>query len=410
MASSLTLMNESKPFRVAIDQAEIDGQTIPGERGPGPVRRRTPLLPAKGRLTRETLSPRALNRATLARQLLLDRSALPAVDAIGHLAGLQAQAPDSPYVGLWSRLCDFRVEELAKPLAGREVVRSTLMRGTVHLVTAGDALLLWPTIQTVVERGFLGHYSRQVAGLDLAAIAEAGRRLLAERPGTRAAIRTALTGRWPDADPTVLAYAVNSLLPLAHVTPRGLWGETGPVAFSPLEDWVGEPITAGIPLDDLVLRYLTAFGPATVRDAQVWSGLTRLKEVFERLRPGLRTFTDVNGKELFDLPDAPRPDPETPAPPRFLPEYDNVLLSHADRARVIPDGRRVPLPPGNGGRRGTLLVDGDFLALWAIEGATLTIESRKPLPGRDSITEEGLRLLEFVAPGPSHEVRFGIGG
>lgn len=361
-------------------------------------------------MTEIKLSPRALNRATLARQLLLEHSDLPAVAAIGHLAGLQAQAPDSSYVGLWSRLRDFGVDDLAKPLAAREVVRSTLMRGTVHLVTAEDGLALWPTVKPVVERGFLGHYSREIAGLDLTAIADAGRHLLAERPRTRAEIRAALADRWPGADPAVLAYAVNSLLPLAHVTPRGLWGQRGPVAFSLLEDWVGEQTKNGITLDDLVLRYLTAFGPATVRDAQVWSGLTRLKEVFERLRPRLRTFTDAEGKELFDLPDAPRPDPETPAPPRFLPEYDNVLLSHADRARVIPDGRRVPLPPGTGGRRGTLLVDGEFLAVWAIKGATLTIESRTPLRDQDSIAEEGARLLEFVVPDESHDVRFGIGG
>ncbi|MER6670223.1 winged helix DNA-binding domain-containing protein [Amycolatopsis japonica] len=358
----------------------------------------------------DQLSPRALNRATLARQLLLDRADLPAITAIERLAGLQAQAPDSSYVGLWSRLRDFQVDELAKPLAAREALRMTLMRGTVHLVTAADGLALWPTLKPVVERGFLGHYSREVAGLDLAAIAEAGRALVAERPRTRAEIRTALAPRWPDADQPTLGYAVNSLLPLAHVTPRGLWGQTGPAAFALLEDWVGEPITDGISLDDLVLRYLGAFGPATVRDAQVWSGLTRLKEVFERLRPRLITFTDVEGKELFDLPDAPRPDPETPAPPRFLPEYDNVLLSHADRARVIPDGRRVPLPPGNGGRRGTLLVDGEFLAIWAIKGATLTIESREPLRDQDSIAEEGARLLEFVVPDSEHDIRFGIGG
>ncbi len=283
------------------------------------------------------------------------------------------------------------------------------MRGTVHLVTAEDGLALWPTIRPVVERAFLGHYARTITALDLRAISEAGRELLAERPRTRAEIRTALADRWPGTDPATLAYAVNSLLPTAHVTPRGLWRQNGPVALALLDEWTGKPVADGISLDDLVLRYLTAFGPATVRDAQTWSGLTRLKEVFERLRPRLRTFTDIEGKELFDLPDAPRPDAETPAPPRFLPEYDNVLLSHADRARVIPDGRRVPLPPGNGGRKGTLLVDGEFLAVWAIEGATLMIESRKPLRDQDSITAEGVRLLEFVVPGQSHDVRFGIG-
>ena len=355
------------------------------------------------------LSPRALNRATLARQLLLDRSDLPAVSAIGHLAGLQAQAPDSAYVGLWSRLRDFQVDELAKPLAAREVVRSTLMRGTVHLVTAEDGLALWPTIRPVVERAFLGHYAREITALDLRAISEAGRDLLAERPRTRAEIRTALADRWPDTDPATLAYAVNSLLPTAHVTPRGLWRQNGPVALALLEDWTGKPVADGRRPErgEVAQHQIVERDP--VRDAQTWSGLTRLKEVFERLRPRLRTFTDIEGKELFDLPDAPRPDAETPAPPRFLPEYDNVLLSHADRARVNPDGRRVPLPPGTGGRKGTLLVDGEFLAVWALKGTTLMIESRKPLHDQDSIATEGARLLEFVVPGQSHDVRFGIG-
>ncbi len=365
-------------------------------------------------MTTEVLRPRALNRATLARQLLLERSALPAVTAIEQLAGLQAQAPDAPYVGLWSRLQGFRVDELAKPLAAREVVRSVLMRGTVHLVTADDCLALWPSIRVVLERALRGHFSREIAGLDVAAIVDAGRELLAERPRTRADLGKTLADRWPDTPPTTLVYVASYLLPAVQVTPRGLWGQKGPAALAPIETWLDRPLGTGIPLDDLVLRYLAAFGPASVRDAQLWSGLTRLKEVFERLRPRLRTFADVNGKELFDLPDAPRPDAETPAPPRFLPEYDNVLLSHADRTRVIPDGRRVPLPPGNGGRCGTLLVDGEFLATWAIEreadGATVEILSRTPLRDQDSITEEGIRLLEFAAPDLAHDVRFRIAG
>jgi hypothetical protein len=172
-------------------------------------------------------------------------------------------------------------------------------------------------------------------------------------------------------------------------------------------------------VDEMLLRYLGAFGPASVLDAQMWCGLTRLGEVAERLGPRLRRFRDENGRQLLDLPDAPRPDPDTPAPPRFLPEYDNLLLSHADRSRVVVDGRTVPLYPGNGGVRGELLVDGFWRANWAISrdgtGATLTIEPFRPLSKRDSaaVTREGLRLLAFAAAGvDSHEVRFNaaIGG
>jgi hypothetical protein len=196
-------------------------------------------------------------------------------------------------------------------------------------------------------------------------------------------------------------------VPTVQVPPRGIWGSSGPAAFTTTEAWLGAPPAPGTRdvLDRMVLRYLAAFGPATVRDAQTWSGLTRLGEVADRLRPRLRTFRDADGRELIDLPDAPIPDPDTPAPPRFLPEYDNVLLSHADRSRVIPVSRSVPLPPGPGGARGTVLVDGFWQATWKItrtpEGgaAVLRIEPFGHLSRGEAaaVAEEGARLLCFVA-------------
>src|SRR2546421_10529673 len=212
-----------------------------------------------------------------------------------------------------------------------------------------------------------------------------------------------------------MAFAVNVLVPVVQVPPRGIWGASGPAALAPLESWLGAPLDPKPSGDALLLRYLGAFGPATVKDAQMWSGLTRLREVADRLRPRLRTFRDESGAELFDLPDAPRPDPETPAPPRFLPEYDNLLLSHADRSRVIPDGRPVPLPPGNGGNTGTLLVDGDFRATWTIAradgSATLTVEPFVRLPRRDAtaVTREGARLLALTDPDAVADVRIATG-
>ncbi|OLB76762.1 MAG: hypothetical protein AUI14_17705 [Actinobacteria bacterium 13_2_20CM_2_71_6] len=351
----------------------------------------------------DVLSQQALNRATLHRQLLLDRSPRSAADTIEHLVGMQAQAPNAPYVGLWSRLRDFRAEELAGLITRRQAVRTSLMRATVHLVTARDALALRPLVQPVLVRGFSGQaFNRDIAGLDTDALLAAGRELLTERPRTRAELGPLLAERFPGRNATSLAYAVSYLVPLVQVPPRGIWGASGPAAWTPTEAWLGRPLAPDHSAESLVLRYLRAFGPASVKDIQAWSGLTRLREVTGRLGAKLRAFRDEHGRELLDLPDAPRPDPETVAPPRFLPEYDNLLLSYADRTRVNPDGRPVPLYPGNGGIFGTVLVDGLFRATWAItrdgDRATLTVTPFRRLSTSDStaVAEEGARLLDFA--------------
>jgi len=357
------------------------------------------------------LGLRALNRATLARQLLLGRAEMTAAEAIEHLVGMQAQAPEAPYVGLWTRLSGFHATELAELITSRRAVRLPLMRATVHLVTARDCAALRPWVQVVLERSFSSQaFARNLAGLDMAAVTAAGRALLDERPRTRAEIGRLLATRWPDRDPTSLAHAITYLVPVVQVPPRAVWGTGGPAALTAAESWIGRPLDRDVSPDALVLRYLAAYGPATVRDVQTWSGLTRLSEVTERLRPRLRTFRTEQGSEVYDLPDAPRPDPDTPAPPRFLPAYDNVLLSLADRARLIPDARPVPLPAGNGARSGTLLVDGLFRGTWKItrhqDNATVHVEPFEPLPDHGTITEEARRLLAFAASdAPDHDVR-----
>ncbi len=350
------------------------------------------------------LGQRALNRALLERQLLLQRASVAPLQAIGHLAGMQAQAPKAPYVGLWTRLAGFRPAELARLMTERAVVRTHLMRNTVHLVTARDCLAAGELFQPVSARHFASSpFAPNVAGVDLPALLEAGRALLAEQPRTRAELGRLLGERWPGRDPASLAYAITHLVPTVQVPPRGIWGAAGPAAFTTTEAWLGGPPAPGSSPDALVLRYLTAFGPATIMDVQAWSGLTRLSEVAERLRPRLRTFRDLRGRELLDLPDAPRPDPDTPAPPRFLPEYDNVLLSHADRARVIPVRRSVPLPPGLGGTSGTVLVDGFWQATWKLNrtqgAATLQVKPFARLSPEQAaaVAEEGERLLDFAA-------------
>jgi hypothetical protein len=361
-----------------------------------------------------TLSPRALNRATLARQLLLRRDERSALDAIEHLVGMQAQAPLAPYIGLWTRLDGFQPGDLAQLLLKRRVVRTTLMRGTVHLVSDRDCLALRPLLQPMLSRAlYTGAYRAGLVGIDVAEVVAFGRALLDEQPRSAAALGKLLVERWPDRDGASLAQAVQLLATLIQIPPRGIWGQGGAVSYATAESWLGRPLAADPSLGTMVLRYLAAFGPASVRDVQAWSRLTRLGEVVDRLRPRLLTFRDERGVELFDLPDAPRPDADTPAPPRFLPEYDNLLLSHADRTRVISDGRTVPLLPGNGGVAGTVLLDGCYRATWKIardrDSATLLITPFAPLGSADraALEDEGAQLLAFAAAETSgREIRF----
>ncbi len=345
----------------------------------------------------EILSQRAPNRATLARQYLLQRLAAPAIDAIEHLAGMQSQAPLAPYVGLWARLRDFAPGELSALTWQRQVVRLHLMRNTVHLVSARDCRD-WRTLFSPLHAAqFSAHFRHGIAGVDRDALLRLATRLLEKQPRTRRQLGKLLAQRWPDADPAALAYAATHHIPLCQVPPRGIWGTTGPAAWAPVESWLGAPLRPA-PVDGLVLRYLGAFGPATVADMQRWSGLTRLREVAERLP--LRTFRGEAAQVLYDLPGAPRPDADVPAPPRFLPEYDNLLLSHEDRTRLIPGNRRVPLPPGTGAATGTFLAGGWWQGTWQIRGRTLRIQpfTRLQRTDRHALLAEAAQLCAFVAP------------
>jgi hypothetical protein len=321
------------------------------------------------------------------------------------------------------------------------VVRAHLMRNTVHLVTAADFLRFRPLFQPLMERALAGNFGRNLTGVDLAELRALAQTLLAGTPLTRTQLADRLSTRWPDHHPASLAYAATHLLPLVQATPRGLWGSSGRAAFVLASAWLagarpGHPRPdgawlAGAPpgnprpdgpsadgpapdnsaaddparaAEQLVLRYLAAYGPATVGDVQTWCGLSRLRAVTERLRPRLRVFTGPGGAELLDLPDAPRPDADVPAPPRFLPEYDNLLLSFADRGRVIRGARPVPLPPGNGATTGTLLIDGFWEGEWTTtrdgDRAVLEVRPYRRLNGleQNAITAEGSALLEFTVP------------
>ncbi len=362
----------------------------------------------------DVLTARALNRATLARQLLLDRTDRSVLDVVHHLVGMQAQVPLNPYLGLWSRLRDFAPDDLGRLLLDRQVVRIVAMRGTLHLLTADDCLLLRPLMQPVLDAELARHrdYGPALAGVDLTPVLAFARTFLAERARTGPELRDAFAAHFPDLDAPALAYACRNHLAFVQVPPRGVWGRTAQVTSTTAEAWLGRPLVAHPSIDAVVLRYLGAFGPATVADVSSWSRLTGMREVIERLRPGLQTFRDEGGRELFDLPDAPRPDPDSPAPPRFLPEYDNVLLSHADRSRFVREDRRDQ-PWSAGTIHGTVLHDGTLAGTWNIArdrasgSATLVIDHVR-LGARDlsSITAEGLRFLRFHEAGAtSHDVR-----
>lgn len=354
----------------------------------------------------EVLDARALNRALLARQLLLERRPTAPYDAVEHLVGLQAQAPNAPYVALWSRLDPFDPAATGALLERRETVRTHVMRSTVHLVSTRDGAALRPLLQPVLDRAFgSSPWRKRLGDADLSAIVRAGRELLDGRALTRAQLAPLLVARFPGQDGAALANAVTVLVPAVQVPPRGIWGATGPAAWAETVAWTGRPLEATPSAESAVLRYLAAFGPASIPDVRTWSGMGGIRAIVDRLRPSLRTFRDAAGRELFDLPDAPRPPAQTPAPPRFLPEFDNVLLSHDDRTRINPGRHPVPLRSGNGGVAGTVLVDGLFRGLWRLEreggGAVVRVEA---LDGytraeRAAVVTEGERLAAFVAPG-----------
>ena len=357
------------------------------------------------------LSTRELNRATLQRQMLLQRARKKVPAALEHLVGMQAQAPDAPYVGLWTRLENFSTGDLAGLIEARKAVRAPLMRATVHLVTAADCALLRPWVQSIQERTFSSQqFARKLKGTDLGKVIAEGRDVLTGNPMTRPELGKALAQRWPDRDPSSLAYAVTFLLPVVQVPPRGVWGKRGPARLAAADDWTGRTHDGTPDPEKLILRYLGAFGPASVQDVQAWSGLTKLREITGELGKRVRRFRDEDGRELLDLPRAPRPGPDTPAPPRFLPEYDNLLFSHADRSRVITGKRTVPLPPGNGGTQGTLLVDGLFAGTWKATvkkgDAQLQVTTFAKLKKADAsaVTSEGMDLLAFIAPEGSPDV------
>jgi hypothetical protein len=370
-----------------------------------------------------TLTLRDLNRATLARQHLVAPAALTVPELIDHLVGLQAQAAAGPYVGLWSRLDGFGRDDLARLVVDRTVVKAAWLRGTLHLVTADDYRRHRATLQPMLTAAFEDIAKRRGPGVDVDAAVAAARERFAESPCTFAQLSAFLKDRWPDADVGSLRHAVRMHLPIVQVPVDKGWGFPGNPQFTPADEWLGaevptDPAAGGdgdpeAALDELVRRYLGAFGPAGVTDVQAWSGLPAplAKAAVERLRPSLAVFKEGR-TELFDLPDAPRPAPDEPVPPRFLGEFDNVLLSHRKRTRIVADEHRkeVYLPALRVAP--TVLVDGFVAGTWSVAKAKgeatleVTLFGKPAKADRDALAADGERLVRFVEPdAKSHVVR-----
>ena len=354
---------------------------------------------------------RELNRTFLARQFLVDRTCMSALEVIRHLVAVQGQEPNWPYVGLWTRVTDFQKEELGGLLADRSVVRSTMLRRTVHLAAAEDFRWLRPTVAPIVRSALKDAFlAEEIDGLDLDELATVGRELLSGRILPRRELGILLAERFPGRHGGRLVNTLELMVAMTHAPAVGGWGRWGNasgIAITQAEEWIGQPMADSPRLEAMILRYLAAFGPASVMDVQAWSGLTRLREVVDRMRPRLRVHRDGEGRELFDLPDALLADPDQPVPVRFLPAFDNALLGHRDRTRVIGDADRRRFAKVASGGVPMFLLDGFVQGTWSVRGSTLRIAPFQPLDRFDAtaVMEEADRLLDFIAPDdPGREI------
>lgn len=353
------------------------------------------------------LTTRALNRATLARQLLLARADLPVLDAVSHLCGLQAQEPQEPFVGLWSRLRDFDPGALSSLLTDRQVVRTHLMRRTAHLMTTEDTLSWRTRHDAMLRQKVLATYRRELSEVDLAELAAAGHQVMSDGEArTMPELSRAVSGRWPSSDPRAIGeMLVAALLPMVQVPPRGLWRTKGAARYALMSSWLG---SGPLPDDEqvgqtLVRRYLAAFGPATTTDLRAWCGLSGLPAAVSSVRDELVRLKDETGRELLDLPDAPRPDPDTPAPVRFLPAFDNALLGYQDRTRIVDQEHRNVSVAGER----VVLVDGRVAATWRVAEGAVEVNPLRRLTRaeRSAVVEEGEDVASFLSDKESREAR-----
>ncbi|WP_432277783.1 winged helix DNA-binding domain-containing protein [Lysobacter stagni] len=316
-------------------------------------------------------------------------------------------------MALWSRLSGFRGQQLHEAARNGEIVRGTWLRATIHLVSADDYVAFRTRLQPVIDRELTATRWRSIGdGFDEARAEQLARALLERAPMSAQALGEALQVHFPKADRSALGHWVRTRVPLAMVPGDERWGWSRPPRFVPADRWLQRPLEMS-DLDTLLLQGIAAIGPVTAGDLRMWSGLPGIAARLEALRPRLKVFLLEDGRELFDLPDAPRPRADTPAPVRFLPEFDNVLLSHEDRSRIVPaaHARRFN-QTANGRRPRAVLVDGFARAGWTWtrerNQATLQLQpyERFDAATRDALEAEALALLHFLEPdAATHRVR-----
>ncbi|MGW2030658.1 winged helix DNA-binding domain-containing protein [Streptomyces sp. NPDC001811] len=353
----------------------------------------------------DVLSRRALNRAVLARQLLLERARMSVAGAVEHLLALQAQQPGSPFLALWNRLAGFGADDLRTALEKREVVRATYVRATLHLLTARDYLAFRALVEPSLAAAAAG-VTKRIAGpeIDQERLVAVARGVLGAGPLDFAAIRERMRREFPGADERALGYHVRMRLPLVMVPTADRWAFPASSEVTTAGSWLGAEPAEESSAEDFVRRYLAAYGPAGPADLREFAWL-RAADVFERLGPELRTFTTEDGQVVHDLPDAPRPGPDTPAPVRLLPEFDSLVLAHKDRSRIVPAEHRPRLITRNLRVPASFLWDGLVAGTWATTRRrtavtlTLTPFGRLPAKAVRELRAEAERVLEFTDPG-----------
>ncbi len=363
-------------------------------------------------MTREILTTRQLNRATLARQMLLERSDTSILDAVRFLGGLQAQQSNDPYIGLWSRLNGLTHEALTALIVDRTLARATTMRGTLHLHTADDLVGFRALVQDFLMAQWKSNFLRRFGSEDKAKVHRAGLRILDKGPLTSGDLGRQLKAKFPSAEPLSLAVLLQMSETLVQVPPTRLWGNGSAPLLVRVETWLPDarPSLSRI---DLVRRYLAAYGPASINDMQIWCRLTKLSVEFKALENELVVFEGDDGRVLYDLPDAPRPPADTPAPIRFLPLYDNVYLGYDNRRRMLMEADLARLTLFTDFKP-SVLIDGVIAAGWVVSrkkgAARLEIEpyhklTRTQVREVETAGEAFLRFMEEGAEGYVVEVR-----
>ena len=347
------------------------------------------------------LTRRELNRALLERQLLLERKALSATKAVERLGGLQAQSTTSPYLSLWTRLEGFERDQLVRALKGRRLVKAIIQRGTLHIVTPSD---FWAFSTARRELGGILWPPSYAARLPTARLAELAASVAAELEGvemTFKEVRALLEPHeQPGLSPTFIWRRIQGQASIVHVPPSGIWGYGGHGVYTAAEGTVaGRPPPPEQAFDQLVRSYLAAYGPATKQDIGQWAGIPRIAPIAASLqRQSLRTFRDEQGRILYDLPRAPLPPADTTAPVRLVPRFDDLVLSHADRSRILGDVPPSRIVTNNGLVHATILVDGFVAGTWQLDKGRVTLEPFAPLRPNDkrALKDEIERVESFV--------------